>query len=173
VGGAYLVDAARLWLKAGEPFPEWVFPSVTGTVLDPANVRKALNRMLRVAGLHTRGPHQLRHSFASQLLQKGADLAYVTHQLGHKDANVTLQYYIHYLPSADGQTAVDRLDTLMVLDRDQALAAEAGSGADRTPAGPRASTALSSDLVSLLERVVSRLGIEPRTRRLRVCCSAN
>ena len=144
------------WLEAGRPFPEWVFP-VTGTLLDPANVRKALNRLLRAADLHERGPHQLRHSFASQLLQKGADLAYVTHQLGHKDANVTLQYYIHYLPSADGQKAVDRLDTLLVLERDNAAAADGETGTDRTPAGPHASTTLSSDLVSFLERMVSRI----------------
>jgi len=161
------------WLEAGQPFPDWVFPSVTGTLLDPANVRKALNRMLRVADLHERGPHQLRHSFASQLLQKGADLAYVTHQLGHKDANVTLQYYIHYLPSADGQKAVDRLDTLTLLERENVLAEERGGGSDRTPAGPREESADLRDLLSRLNGVVSREGIEPSTRRLRVCCSAN
>ena len=57
-----------LWLKKGLPFPDWVFASVTGTALDESNVRKALNRILDVAGLHRRGPHQMRHTFASQLL---------------------------------------------------------------------------------------------------------
>ena len=165
------------WLAAGRPFPAWVFPSVTGTLLDPSNLRKSLSRMLRAAGLHERGPHQLRHTFASQLLMKGADLAYVTYQLGHKDPNVTLKYYIHYLPPADGRKAVDRLDAMtpgvararVEEGDDTALA----GGSDRTPAGPRVPTADAWKTLSCLDGVVSRLGIEPRTRRLRVCCSAN
>jgi len=48
---------------------------------------------------------------------------------------VTLQYYIHYLPSADGRKDVDRLDTMTVVERENALTAEAGDRTDRTPAG--------------------------------------
>ena len=43
------------WLRKGQPRPEWVFASVTGTALDESNVRKALNRVLDAAGLHRRG----------------------------------------------------------------------------------------------------------------------
>lgn len=74
-----LVAALRLWrrqervawLKKGLPQPEWVFSSVTGTALDDANVRKAFNRVLTAAELDCRGPHQMRHTFASLLLQDG------------------------------------------------------------------------------------------------------
>lgn len=59
----------RAWLKVGRPFPEWVFASVTGTALDEANVRKAFNRILDAAELDRRGPHQMRHTFASLLLR--------------------------------------------------------------------------------------------------------
>src|SRR5262249_8774591 len=136
------------WLEAGEPFPDWVFPSVTGTPLDPANVRKSLHRILCAAGLHERGPHQLRHSFASQLLMKGAGLADVSNQLGQKDGNVTLAYYIPYLPPADGRKAVDRLDTTTPLTAfgsdigadSSGRESTAASGSDRTPAGPRRPT---------------------------------
>lgn len=41
-----------------------VFSSVTGTALDESNVRKAFNRILDGAGVHRRGPHQMRHTFA-------------------------------------------------------------------------------------------------------------
>jgi integrase len=62
-----------------------VFSSVTGTALDEANVRKAFNRILSAAELDLRGPHQMRHTFASLLLQEGAPITYVSRQLGHKD----------------------------------------------------------------------------------------
>ena len=55
----------RAWLGKGLPRPEWVFASVSGTALDESNVRKALKRMLDAAGLHRRGPHQMRHYSAS------------------------------------------------------------------------------------------------------------
>ena len=152
------------WLAVGQPLPVWVFPSVSGTVLDASNVRKALNRMLRAAGLHERGPHQLRHSFASQLLMKGADIAYVAQQLGHKDAYITLKTYTHYLPEPMHEKAVDRLDTTTFATPEESQM----DATIRTPAGPGGDERDPVNAVSLLESMVSRGGIEPPTRRLRV-----
>ena len=81
------------WLKVGKPLPDWVFASVTGTALDESNVRKALNRILDAAELHRRRPHQMRHTFASLLLQEGVPITYVSRQLGHKDPSITLRVY--------------------------------------------------------------------------------
>jgi integrase len=148
----------RAWLKVGRPFPVWVFPSVTGTVLDEANVRKAFNRVLAAAELDARGPHQMRHTFASQLLQDGAPITYVSRQLGHKDASTTLRIYAHWLPDAFSGRFVDGLDD---------------TSPNVTPASPAASAEEIQNTLSALNRVVSRVGIEPTTRRLRVCCSAN
>jgi integrase len=70
-----------------------------GTPLDHANVNKAFKRILRKAELpmhHT--PHCLRHSFASQLLQQGASLAYVQKQLGHASIQLTVDTYGKWLP---------------------------------------------------------------------------
>jgi integrase-like protein len=100
----------RAWLAVGRPFPEWVFASVTGTALDEANVRKSFNRILDAAGLDRRGPHQMRHTFASLLLQDGAPITYVSRQLGHKDASITLRVYAHWLPDATHANLVDGLD---------------------------------------------------------------
>ena len=52
------------WLRRGQSLPEWIFVSAAATPLDESNVRKALNRMLNAAGLHRRGPHRMRHTFA-------------------------------------------------------------------------------------------------------------
>ena len=131
---------------------------MTGTALDESNVRKALNRVLDAAGLHRRGPHQMRHSFASLLLQDGAPITYVSRQLGHKDASITLRVYAHWLPDASKDKLVNMLD-------DTHLSA--------SQAHPSASEADEHIVVSPLLSMVSRGGIEPPTRRLRVCCSAN
>jgi len=148
----------RAWLKVGRPFPEWVFGSVTGTALDEANVRKAFNRLLDAADLHRRGPHQLRHTCASLLLRAGVPITYVSRQLGHKDAAITLRVYAHWLPDPSREKLVDRLDATQP---------------DATPAQPEAENREWRNALSALGSVVSRVGIEPTTRRLRVCCSAN
>jgi integrase len=147
-----------VWLKHGQPFPEWVFPSVTGTALDESNVRKAFNRLLDAADLHRRGPHQMRHSFASLLLQDGAPITYVSRQLGHKDPSITLRVYAHWVPDASSTRAVDLLDDAQP---------------SATQAQPRRRQPEWKNALSPYGAMVSQEGIEPSTRRLRVCCSAN
>jgi integrase len=147
-----------VWLAAGRPFPEWVFSSVTGTALDESNVRKALNRILDGAGVHRRGPHQMRHTFASLLLQEGAPITYVSQQLGHRDPSITLRVYAHWLPDASSYALVNRLDD---------------AASDVTQASPTTPDEEVQRALSRVNAVVSRVGIEPTTRRLRVCCSAN
>jgi integrase len=55
--------------------------------------------------------HDLRHTYATSLLQAGAPITYVSQQMGHRDASITLRLYAHYLPDASCR-AVDRLDVL-------------------------------------------------------------
>jgi integrase len=148
----------RDWFRHGRPRPDWVFPSVTGTPLDASNVRKALNQLLDKAELHRRGPHQMRHTFASLLLQAGAPITYVSRQLGHKDSSITLRVYAHWLPDATAWRGVDWLDD---------------ARPSATPAQPARKVAVGENALSRYGSVVSRVGIEPTTRRLRVCCSAN
>ena len=64
---------------------------MTCTALDESHVRKAFNRVLETAELRVRGPHQMRHTFASLLLQDRAPITYVSRQVGHKDASITLR----------------------------------------------------------------------------------
>jgi hypothetical protein len=53
--------------------------------------------------------YDLRHTFASTLLAKGAPITYVAQQMGHANANITLKYYARWIPSAD-RSFVDSLD---------------------------------------------------------------
>ena len=61
--------------------------------LDPSNLRKAFTKVLTDAKLRIVRFHDLRHGFASLLLQNGESLTYVKEQMGHSSINVTVDIY--------------------------------------------------------------------------------
>ena len=90
--------------------PEWVFCSENGGPLDGDNLRhRVFYRLLRKAELRRIRFHDLRHTYASLLIQNGESLAYVRDQLGHASIQLTVDTYGHLVPGANRQ-AVDRLD---------------------------------------------------------------
>jgi integrase/recombinase XerD len=99
--GRRAVDALRRYLAHGRPFldrrhrPE-LFLNAQGGALTRAGAFLILRRLAEQAGLDPARvhPHLLRHSFATHLLEGGADLRSVQEMLGHADL-ATTELYTH------------------------------------------------------------------------------
>jgi len=100
---------------AGRPeISPWVFPNEDGGLLHPNNLRdRVFYGLLKKVGLRKVRFHDLRHTFASLLLQQGESPVYVKEQMGHSSIQITVDCYGHLIPGGNKQ-AVDRLDTPLV-----------------------------------------------------------
>ena len=90
---AYLQEA-RPTLAARRPGEPWLFLSRTGRRLSRERLLQIVRDHALSRGLPPVTPHVLRHSFATHLLEGGADLRAVQEMLGHSDIGTT-EIYTH------------------------------------------------------------------------------
>ena len=93
----------------GYAFPKWVFLTPHGNRMTNEVLRKGFYACLESAGLRRVRFHDLRHTFASLLIQQNANVKYIQQQLGHSSINITLDVYSH-LFEGDHRHQVQRLD---------------------------------------------------------------
>lgn len=89
----YFAKSRPQLLKKGES--DYVFLNDHGRQLSRQGVWKIIKKLVLLAGINKDiSPHTLRHSFATHLLENGADLRIVQELLGHSDISTT-QIYTH------------------------------------------------------------------------------
>src|SRR5271167_1033809 len=88
-------------------------PDAKGRPMQSSDLlRTGLHSALRRAGLRKVRFHDLRHSFASNLLGAGTDIVTVSKALGHANVHITVTTYAHGIPR-ERQGAGDALARLM------------------------------------------------------------
>lgn len=103
-------------LEAG---PDWqdrgfVFTTTIGTPLDPDNVTKYFQKLVKDAGLRRQRFHDLRHACATLLLAQGVSMRTTMEVLGHSQIAVTANLYSHVVPELK-RDAADRMDALLAV----------------------------------------------------------
>ncbi len=91
--GKYQSDVRPLFLK-GKETSDILFLNQRGKGLTRMGIWKLLKKYASSVGLENAHPHIFRHSFATHLLEGGADLRAVQEMLGHSDISTT-QIYTH------------------------------------------------------------------------------
>lgn len=92
-----------------------VFVSQSGTRIIQRNLLRAFYPAMETAKIENFRFHDLRHTFATRLVQAGVDLYTVSKLLGHKDVRMT-QRYAHHCPESlrGGVEVLDKISTNLV-----------------------------------------------------------
>ena len=109
-----LLGGLRAYFKAVRPKAPWLFPGQKpGRPITTGAVREALHKATEKAGLTKKvTPHVLRHSFATHLLETGADIRTVQLLLGHASIRSTALYtHLSTAHIARTKSPLDRLGT--------------------------------------------------------------
>jgi integrase len=92
-----------------------VFPNRKGKPMDGENIKhRIFYKVTEKMGLLKFRFHDIRHTFASLLLQQGESLHYVKEQMGHSSIQTTVDIYGHIVPGSN-RNAVNKLDDRAVV----------------------------------------------------------
>ena len=89
----------------------WVFCTLDGGLIEPRNVVRTFEAVLKKANLEKINFHALRHTFVSRMLEAGENIKTISVLIGHTDVAFTLNTYAHILPE-EQKLSVDKINNL-------------------------------------------------------------
>ncbi len=143
----------------------FVFARADGASYHPDFVTKHFDLLVRRTALPRIRLHDLRHTHATLGLAAGIPAKIMADRLGHSSVMLTLDTYSHVTPAMD-HAAADLIAGLVPPAADLPLASCEPRGENQDPDQEESGQKARSD-------GVGRRGIEPRTRGLKVRCSAS
>lgn len=106
VAAQALLDHKAILLRSGLAGGSLVFPAPEGGYMDRGRFRtRVWKPLLKRLGLEHRGPHHMRHTYATLALGAGVAPHVVAAVLGHKKPSTTLDLYAHAIPSQVSEAA--------------------------------------------------------------------
>jgi integrase len=96
----------RMRLGLGRPSEDaLVFGDLEGQPLRPGSMSNEWGKLANQLGLPEITFHALRHSHASQLIERGVDIVTISQRLGHAKPDITLRIYAHMFKMDDSKAA--------------------------------------------------------------------
>ncbi|PFK49394.1 site-specific integrase [Bacillus thuringiensis] len=101
-------------LSQGEEYQDndLVMCTPSGMPINPANIRRSLNALIKKAAVPKIRFHDLRHTHATLLLAKGVNVKVISERLGHSNIKITLDTYSHVLPTMQ-EHAVNKIEEIL------------------------------------------------------------
>ena len=116
--GPTMMRTLKEWKLACLPNElDLIFPNGAGNPIDDSSMlRRHFLPALKKAGINRIRFHDLRHTYASLLIDQGENIKYIQSQLGHSTPSITLDVYAHLMKPTN-QEAACRLEN-SIFDRD-------------------------------------------------------
>lgn len=146
-----LLEALRGQYEAGSySGSDLVFQTPSGTPINSKNmVRREFHPALDRAGVRRVRFHDLRHTFASLLIEQGENVKYVQQQLGHSSAKMTLDQYSHLMPGTRID-AGEKLDKAVFGSQNEAVVRKLLENPDSASLSSRSTTPEATNLQKVM-----------------------
>jgi len=94
--------------------PDWVFCNEEGNYVNQFLFRvRKFYPLIKASKVRSFRIHDLRHTYASLMLQNGESVTYVKERMGHHSIQITVDTYGHLIPGAN-RAAADRLGAIVL-----------------------------------------------------------
>ncbi len=126
--GPVMMAEIKRWRVACLPNKlDLIFPNGAGNpIFDSSMLKRQFFPALKKAGIERIRFHDLRHTYASLLIDQGENIKYIQNQLGHSSPSVTLDVYAHLLKPSNPQAA-SRLENTILSASGSKMVAEGTS----------------------------------------------